>query len=54
LKHVSSFGIALLVIAAGIAFMAWQFLKAKRLPDGFASGNGRMGDAVDVFTIVSS
>ena len=44
----------MLVIAAGIAFMAWQFLKAKRLPDGFASGNGRIeATEIDVATKTS-
>jgi HlyD family secretion protein len=34
---------AALVIAAGvIAFLAWLLLKPKRLPEGFASGNGRI------------
>jgi HlyD family secretion protein len=51
LKHVSWLSIALLVIAAGVAFLAWEFLKPKVLPDGFASGNGRIeATEIDVAT----
>ena len=34
---------ATLIVAAGaIAFLAWELLKPKGLPEGFASGNGRI------------
>ena len=39
--------IVLLVIAAGGAFVAWQWLRPQPLPPGFASGNGRV-EAVDI------
>jgi len=42
LKHISFLSIALLVIAVGIAFLAWKFFKPNGLPSGFASGNGRI------------
>ena len=32
----------LIVAACAIAFLAWQLLKPKGLPEGFASGNGRI------------
>lgn len=39
------------MIAAGFAFLAWEFLKPKVLPDGFASGNGRIeATEIDVTT----
>ena len=34
--------IALVAAAGAIAFLAWQLLKPKGLPEGFASGNGRI------------
>ena len=33
---------ALVAAACAIAFVAWQLLKPKGLPEGFASGNGRI------------
>jgi len=33
---------ALIAAACAIAFLAWQLLKPKGLPEGFASGNGRI------------
>ncbi|UYN93631.1 MAG: HlyD family efflux transporter periplasmic adaptor subunit [Enhydrobacter sp.] len=39
--------IALAVLAAGVAFVAWQWLRPQPLPPGFASGNGRI-EAVDI------
>ena len=39
------------MIAAAVAFLAWEFLKPKMLPDGFASGNGRIeATEIDVAT----
>jgi multidrug efflux pump subunit AcrA (membrane-fusion protein) len=38
---------AILVMAVGIGFLAWQYLKPNRLPPGIASGNGRI-EAVEI------
>jgi hypothetical protein len=39
--------IAIIVLAPGVTFLAWQSLKPKRLPEGFATGNGR-SEAVEI------
>lgn len=39
--------IAVVVLAAGAAYLAWQWLRPQPLPPGFASGNGRI-EAVDI------
>jgi HlyD family secretion protein len=39
--------LAVLVLAAGAAYLAWQWLRPPSLPPGFASGNGRI-EAVDI------
>lgn len=38
---------ALAVVAAGVAYLAWQALTPAGLPDGFAKGNGRI-EAVEI------
>jgi len=40
-------GGAVLVVAAGLGFLAWDLLKPKQLGPGFASGNGRI-EAVEI------
>ena len=40
-------GIAIGVVVIGVALFAWQSLQKKGLPDGFASGNGRI-EAVEI------
>jgi HlyD family secretion protein len=39
--------LAVLVLAAGAAYLAWHWLRPPSLPPGFASGNGRI-EAVDI------
>lgn len=39
--------LAIIVVAAGAAFAAWQYLQPKGLPEGLASGNGRI-EAVEI------
>lgn len=39
--------LAILVLAAGAAYLAWQWLRPPSLPPGFSSGNGRI-EAVDI------
>ncbi|MFZ3181078.1 MAG: biotin/lipoyl-binding protein, partial [Methylocystis silviterrae] len=38
---------ALVALAAVVGHMAWQHFQPKRLPSGFASGNGRI-EAVEI------
>jgi HlyD family secretion protein len=46
--------IAIVAVVAGGAFLAWQFLRPEELPDGFASGNGRIeATEIDVATKTS-
>ncbi len=41
----------MVALAAGVAFLAWQYFKPKGLPDTFASGNGRIqATEIDVAT----
>jgi HlyD family secretion protein len=39
--------VASVVLAAAVGLVAWQYLKPKGLPEGFASGNGRI-EAVEI------
>ncbi len=39
--------VAIALIAAAAAFLAWEYLQPKGLPEGFASGNGRI-EAVEI------
>lgn len=39
--------VAVIAVAAGAAYAAWQYLKPGRLPDGIAGGNGRI-EAVEI------
>ncbi|HEX6119616.1 MAG TPA: biotin/lipoyl-binding protein [Dongiaceae bacterium] len=39
--------IAIVAVVAGAGFLAWQSLKPAGLPDGLASGNGRI-EAVEI------
>jgi HlyD family secretion protein len=38
---------AIVAVVAGAAFLAWQYLQPKRLPEGIAAGNGRL-EAVEI------
>lgn len=50
LKHIS-WWLAVVALMAGVAFVYWEFLKPNGLPDGFASGNGRIeATEIDVAT----
>ena len=42
MKHTSRWGVVVVALVVGTAFLAWQFLKPKGLPNGFAGGNGRI------------
>lgn len=41
------FTIGMVIVAAGIAFLFWQYLQPKGLGDSFSSGNGRI-EAVEI------
>lgn len=51
-KRISSLGaVALVAIIACVIFFAWELIKPKGLPNGFASGNGRIeATEIDIAT----
>ena len=42
LKNTSRLGVVVIAFIAVTGFLAWLFFKPRRLPNGFASGNGRI------------